>query len=344
VNNHQSANTHIQNGKTSNCSLILDKLSICFNDPNAENVEATYGLLVCDHITKFTPGMTVTKNQRYMASCRLRLPLDGTVQETVCFEAGPTRPGQASYRLEFNPAKLTKAGLDDLIVFLNSIIDPDPVEFFRGGKVTRCDVAIDLPGYRLEDVIVRTSRLQKHGVYADRYGTVQTTYVGTPKSRCVVAYDKPLEGSLLTRLRLECRLKPRCLLAQLKDPFAGVQLLPAHFSESSGIAIPARLIADSIRIGGLKRALEPLDASQRKALKKAYQQAKSLLPNLDDQWAAWPVTLTGYGLGKELGAVPLVALGTGLAVNCKPSTGGMAANVPPTAPIKHSDASLQSCP
>ena len=178
--------------------------------------------------------MTVTKNPRYLASCRLRLPFDGTAQETVCFEAGPTRPGQASYRLEFNPSKLSKLGLDDLIVFLNSFIDADPIEFFRGSKSPAVTWLSTSVGHRLEDVIVRSSRLQKHGVYADRYGTVQTTYLGTPRSRCVVAYDKPLEGSLVTRLRLECRLKPRCLgyqLAQLKDPFAGVQLLRAGFSE-----------------------------------------------------------------------------------------------------------------
>jgi hypothetical protein len=167
----------------------------------------------------------------------------------------------------------------------------------------------------LTNIIVRTARLQKHGVYADRYGTVQTTYLGTPKSRCVVAYDKPLEGSSITRLRLECRLKPRCLgyqLAQLKNPFAGVRLIAADFSEGSGIAIPAPFIADSFRIGGLKRALEPLDVSQRKMLKKAYQQAASLLPDLDDQWAAWPNTLISYGLGKELGAAPVNALGSAI--------------------------------
>jgi len=86
----------------------------------------------------------------------------------------------SSYRLEFNPSKLTKDGLDDLVVFLNSTIDPDPLEFFRGGRITRCDVAVDLPGCHLEDLIVRTSRMQKHGIYSDRQGLVQTTYLGTP--------------------------------------------------------------------------------------------------------------------------------------------------------------------
>ena len=223
MNNHQSTNIQIEHGRHQNApSLILDKLSICFNDPNSEHVKATTGLLISDHIDKM-PGITVTKGRGYIASCRLRLPFEGNSQETVYFEAGPTCPGASSYRLEFNPSKLSKPGLDDLVVFLNSTIDPDPLEFFRGGRITRCDVAIDLPGYTLENIIVRTSRMQKHGIYANRRGEVETTYLGTPRSNRLVAYQKPAKGSLIPRLRLECRLKPRCLgheVAKLKNPFA----------------------------------------------------------------------------------------------------------------------------
>ena len=56
-------------------------------------------------------------------------------------------------------------------------------------------------------------------------------------------------------------------------------------------------IEDSIRIGGLKRALTALDPTQRRALKKAYKAAASLTPDLDKAWAAWPSVLIGYGLG-----------------------------------------------
>jgi hypothetical protein len=313
VNHQQNENAENGCGEATAHSIILDRLAICFHDPNPEHVKAAWGLLVDDHITKFTPGMSVTKNQRYMASCLLRVPFGDTVHHTVCFEAGPRNPGQASYRLDFNPATITKAGLDDLIVFLNSAIDPDPVEFFREGRVTRCDVALDLPGRHLEDTIVRTARLQKHGVYSNRQGLVETVYLGTPKSRCVVAYEKSSKGSLSTHLRLECRLKPRCRgseVAALKNPFAEVKLFPANFSEASGIAIPAQFIADSIYIGGLKRALLALTPVQRKLLKKAYKDAISLLPNLDAAWSAWPSTLVSLGLGKELGAVSVMDPGS----------------------------------
>jgi hypothetical protein len=130
--------------------------------------------------------------------------------------------------------------------------------------------------------------------------------MGTPKSRRIVAYQKPVV--IGSQLRLETRLKPRCLgkhIAALANPFAKVQLIPADFSATSDLPIPAQFIADSMRIGGLKRALAPLPADQRKILREAYANAQELVPNLDALWAKWPEALIGYGLGKHLGAVPV---------------------------------------
>jgi hypothetical protein len=93
-------------GVTSNVGIKLDRLSICFNDENADHVKKTVGLLIDDHITKFTPSLKVTQNARYRASCRLALSsFDGQVC-TATFEAGPRHPGMSSYRLELNPAKM----------------------------------------------------------------------------------------------------------------------------------------------------------------------------------------------------------------------------------------------
>src|SRR5689334_6483416 len=126
VNNHQSAITQIKDVEIGKCpTIVLDRLSICFNDPDLEHVKATYGQLIDDHMSKFVAGMTVTKNQRYKASCLLRLPFDANIQEPVCFEVGPRWPGQASYRLEFNPAKLSKQGLLELMAFLDTRMDAD---------------------------------------------------------------------------------------------------------------------------------------------------------------------------------------------------------------------------
>jgi hypothetical protein len=293
-------------------SYKLDKLSLCFAENNPEHSLITAKMLIGDHINKSILGFSVTSNSRYKASARIPLPLvsDG-VKQMVVFEAGPQRPGTASYRLEFNPSKLTAAGMTDLHVLLGTFVDADPVVFIAKSRVTRCDVALDLPGLCLQNVIVKSSGLRKHGVYSDQHGNPETVYLGTPKSRRVVAYDKQPAGGGETFLRLECRIKPQCygyLLASLDNPFKKVRLIPADFISGVDIGIPWQFIADSIRIGGLKRALRYVDKKRQKSLKHAFAAAQSILPDPAELWAAWPQTLISYGLGKELGAIPITLL------------------------------------
>jgi hypothetical protein len=198
-----------------------------------------------------------------------------------------------------------------LIAHLAGWIDADDISFFYFGRVTRCDFALDLPTYQIADVIVRTARMRKHGVYTNSRGEPEMVYIGTPRSaRRIALYAKPIDGELGTALRLETRLHPKIFgnqFAAIANPFTGIGLVPANFSDSAGLNIPARYIADSVRLGGIRRALEPLDAPDRKALKKAYGAAQSLVPNLDALWAKWPETIANCGLGKQLGAIPIKA-------------------------------------
>jgi hypothetical protein len=292
--------------------FTFDKLSLCYTDPNMDHVNQTVGSLLSEKYQNAVagPGFKITTNQRYKVSARIPFPIGDCVSKhIVVLEAGPYHPGVSSYRLEFNPSKITKAGLIDLLAFLDCVMDEHSQVFFLMGKVTRCDLAIDFPSLDVRDVIIRTARLQKHGVYTDRYGFPETLYVGTPRSRRMVAYQKPDEHG--SHLRLECRLKPGCLgkdVATLPNPFAKVQLIPADFSGTSGLPIPAQFIADSMRIGGLKRALAPLTNDQRKILRHAYANALELVPNLDALWATWPDALVEYGLGAYLGALPVTLM------------------------------------
>jgi hypothetical protein len=247
----------------------------------------------------------VALNDTMLAARFLSQVTQKGVKTNVCFEAGPRMPGQASFRIDFNPSNLSPEGCLDLMGLLAGWIAENETIFFYSGKVTRCDVALDFPGYLLESVLVRARRLQKHGIYSDRHGQPETTYIGTPRGRRVVAYDKPNQSGG-TNLRLECRLKPKILghqLVNLPNPFARVELLPADFSDAAGLG-HSQFIADSYRIGGIKRVLKALDKQQGKALKNAHAAAISLIPNLDSLWATWPDVLIACGLGKELGALP----------------------------------------
>lgn len=291
----------------SNVKLKLDKLTVCSNDKNEQNVESTIGLILSDKVEKSIPGLFVSKGRRYELACRIPVPFTESLsKEYVIFEAGPRHAKLPSYRCEFNPDKIGDDGLNDMLAFIDSCVDAHHVEFFRGGIVTRVDVALDLPGQSLDSRIVRTTRLQKHGVYSNRHGDPETVYLGTPKSRRVVVYDKRDSNSLLSSLRLEVRLKPGCFgyqIASLKNPFAEIQLIPSDFPDAAGLGIPSQFVADSIRLGGLKRALFPLAPKDRKALKRAYVEATSTLPDAQHLWESWSDTLVACGLGQHLGVL-----------------------------------------
>jgi len=284
--------------------ISLDRLTICFNDPDPANVKGTCGLLLNDMYTKQVAGMRVTKNARYAVRCQIPLPFDGPEKHPIFFEAGPLHEGLPDYRLDFNPSKLTSEGISDLKVLLDTIIDPTPLEFFRNGRVTRADVACDLLGYSVADVIVRSKRKQKHGVYSDRYGIPQTVYLGTPQSCRTVAYSKPTTDGQIS-LRLECRPKPNCYgyeLAALESPLAHVELLPVTLLDSVDLGVPSSVLADNMRIRGINRVLDLFDSDTRKRINQALSSSASILPDGDALWEYWPKALINVGLGAELGA------------------------------------------
>lgn len=194
--------------------------------------------------------------------------------------------------------------MDQVKVLLDTTIDPTPEEFFSTGRITRIDVAVDLVGFTIDDLIVLTERKQKHGVYSNRHGVPETVYLGTPRSSRVVAYTKPIGQSGQPGTRLECRCKPNCTgqeVAGLPNPFAKIRLLPTQALDCLIPHIPGQLLADSIRLRGLKRASELFDLRTRNRITAALNRSISLLPNADALWAGWHDALVGVGLGNELG-------------------------------------------
>jgi hypothetical protein len=286
--------------------VTIDRIVVCFTDPNLDNVKGTLGLLLSDKYNKL-PGLSATKTARYAARFRLLLPFDGPDRHPICFEVGPHDPKLPSYRLDFNPSKVPLAGIDDLKVLLETTVDETSFAFFSSGRITRVDIAVNLSGLTLEDVIVRSKRKQKHGVYSDRSGRPQTVYLGTPRSNRTVAYTKSTGPNGNSMLRIECRVRPRCQgyeLAKIKNPFMHVDLLPAKPLGDIGLPVPPEIVADSIRGRGLARVASKFDPITRKAIMHALSNPGSLLPTPSELWTGWPQALINAGLGKELGAIP----------------------------------------
>src|SRR5690242_20246137 len=101
--------------ETTTIEISIDRLSICFNDPTPENVKATCGMLLSDTISKQIPGMIVTKSAMYQVNARIPVPyLDSAdCPHPFFFQAGPHLPGLPSYRVDYNPSKMSDAGTSE---------------------------------------------------------------------------------------------------------------------------------------------------------------------------------------------------------------------------------------
>lgn len=296
----QTANTNIK--------ISIDRLTVCFKEPDPENVKSTCGILLSDKYKKEIPNLKITKSAQYHVNARIPLPYMTTtdLSHPIYFQANPHLPGLPSYRLDMNPSKMSAVGISEMLSLIHSIMDPEPIEFFHKGWATRVDVAIDIPDYSVDDLIVLTKRKQKHGVYSDRHGTPESVYLGTPRSARLVVYTKIDKKTGQIKTRIEFRLKPKCpgnKIASLANPLAKVELYLASVLDNLILGVPGHLIADSIRIRGLRHALSALPAKQKKQVEKALIGSTSLLPDASEIWARWPTALVDVGLGKELGAL-----------------------------------------
>ena len=184
----------------------------------------------------------------------------------------------------------------------------DPNKVFTEGIVTRLDVCLDFPGCTAEDVLARSKRKRKHTVVAGRGGVIESAYCGCRRGNHLTGYTKTIGKGPDARkvFRLEPRNTkaryPVAELAQQLNPFEGVSLIKVAAVEAVITELVPMHLIDSIRLRGLKRALEPLSKEQRKIIKDVFADpAASLLPDTDELWKTWPDVLISCGLGRYMG-------------------------------------------
>jgi hypothetical protein len=123
---------------------FIDKLSITINilTEDIEAIQANVASAInCNSLfqsAKWSPRFKICKN----------IALSET-EERVLFQFGAKMKKGPDCRLEFNPSKLGFDGVSDLDSVL-SVIFPDGWYYIRNyGRVSRIDIAIDLPGMRM---------------------------------------------------------------------------------------------------------------------------------------------------------------------------------------------------
>ncbi len=206
-------------------SLLFDKVSIVGTDITPDRVKTAcrnIQLLVEDR----NLGLVLKPSSGFQVYATAGLPLSSQLPQTVVMQAGSYSRG-VCFRMEFNPAKLGYLGISDLNRLLELIFETPAEEFWRSGKVTRADIAVDLHGHSLNATIVYLKRARKHGVYIDQTGEVETVYLGGARGSRAAVYNRKGEGGPC--LRVERRLKPQILvpdLVALRNPFPSILAVP----------------------------------------------------------------------------------------------------------------------
>ncbi|MCH7499231.1 MAG: replication initiation factor domain-containing protein [Nitrospinae bacterium] len=155
-------------------------------------------------------------------------------------------------RFEFNPNAVGISGVEKARKFLEAAFDyinmhGDYPDINNKIFVTRLDIAVDISGASIEDLLFYKPRIHKWKVYKDYMldgkGFIQTQYLGSAKSDtkfCV--YDKKAQlkkikkDELLKELtRIECRFSkstPLASILEIKNPFMKLRVLDARLVQA----------------------------------------------------------------------------------------------------------------
>ena len=289
--------------KNESYNISIDGFALTSIELNPDTVE-----MISNHLGELCANgglkdSIIKSGRRYR--CRVTIPIpinDPNPTGSVLIEAGARLPGIADLRIDFKPAKLGQNGLSDVIALLDLITPLGGEHLITNGTLTRYDIAIDLWGGSVDQVLVFSNRSQKNGVYTDRYGCPETVYMGTPRSNRTVAYTKVHTAISEQSLRIERRMTRRCKGHEwptMADPFQVVQLIHTQSIQPLLDGLIPQQFFDSVRIRGLNRVLSLLPAKQRKAIKAVLNDAnQSLLPSTATIWKEeWPQLLESSGLG-----------------------------------------------
>jgi hypothetical protein len=275
--------------------LSIDKLSLTGDDVRPDLVEKSCSNLVQTNDSVFN-RLQIRSGRRHRLQCTM--PITGS-RSSLLIQAGPRHLGLSDYRFEFNPSVIGPSGLKEIRSFIDSHFEIGAQHLFSNSKITRIDLALDLHGLTLEQVIVRALGCRKHGVYASQ-GELETVYLGSGTKNRVVAYTKR-SADESTFLRLERRMKPYITgheLVSMPNPFTRVQMVSTDSLLPHLDGIVPRHFFDSVRMRGIGHAIAELPSRQRKAIKVAMADPEnSLLPSIERVWASWPALLRQTGLG-----------------------------------------------
>jgi hypothetical protein len=285
----------------------IDKISITFaiNDEDAQKgIGSLLTNVVLDQDTPYFQNAYFKKGKAggYAHSVHLKHP---ETKQTILIQAAPHYKKNRFLRLEFNPTKLGKAGMkffrEKLVDVL--LFDYSYEDIIAQGQITRLDIASDIIGVTMNDILVRPTKPQVTMAFLGKTGSLESIYPSKPKpddKSTSKVYDKKQEQlsktvvpkyGTIPHLRVEISIK-----TDIKVP--NLMKLKNHFSKLDILARAAVtppedehhwiFFFDSCRVRGVAGALDQLPAKLREPYKMALEDAGKDFWRPEKIWSYWP--------------------------------------------------------
>ncbi|WP_204378160.1 hypothetical protein [Tardiphaga robiniae] len=213
------------------------------------------------------------------------------------------------FRIEFNPSAIGSIGFSELHGVLTSIMPGGWDYVIEYGRISRIDIAVDIPEARPGMFAV----LPKQGLSTKEWtvaGKLQTLVLGKKGGNQTLIYNKkaqqlgqgkPWEGKATVRVErrmLNPAIKKLSSLPDLPNPFAALsltELLNAPPTEKEWLW---SLFKDSVSVRGLPAALARLPKAKRTLYRKHLESQPHQLWGPSVIWTNWLAALGEHDLHK----------------------------------------------
>jgi hypothetical protein len=283
--------------------LFIDKISMTFGVQDAEHQKYISGQLI-DLPKDHTTGWISATKGAYLYAARLHPPSGSSgkaatpwASDYVFLQAHP-RNGQGGFlRIEWNPARFSPTQMANVVAQFDDYLDLPWFTFWEA-KVTRLDIAVDLPGIRVGDYVFDRKQSPIRQCIL-RKAHLETIYLGKRARGQARVYDKQAQlggdpSAILTRV--EIAAAPNRIaeaLYDLKNPFLSLQVYDLKKADLQLGAPHTRALHLALRTQGLL-ALDDLfppvaakeNAKRIKASTPSFWQPEAL-------WGHWPTALEG---------------------------------------------------
>jgi hypothetical protein len=280
--------------------ILIDKITMTFESASDDQKKGLLQQVINmqkDLETGWHPG----PRGAYAAAARIHAPSSSSgvqqgpwATEHMLVQVKPRNDTGGFTRLEWNPSKFDSDQTDYLFKQLDNALDLAP-SVVGGGKITRCDIAVDLPGVQIGDYVFDSSRSRLRNTYY-RLFDLQTVYMGTRAKGQMCIYDKKAQtgskGDAWTRV--EMRTRPNCAasnLISIKNPLNKVQVFDVIHAGLKIGEPHVRTLSRLMAAVGVRGPLSdfPLKAAYEMAEVINASRAKFWQPSAF--WAAWPLVL-----------------------------------------------------